>query len=111
MKVDDDSHYKVGYGHPPKHTQWKKGQTGNPSRVRRTKSLDVAHLIDKAFQRKITVTEGTDRKRMTVFEAIVLQLWAKAANKDTRAMAVFLDYQDFVASNCEIGGVHVIFEP
>lgn len=103
--------YAVGWGRPPKHTRWKKGQTGNPSRVRRAKSLDVANLIEKAFQRKIVVTEGTDRKRTTVFEAIVLQLWTKAANKDTRAMAVFLDYQDFVASNCETGGVQVILRP
>jgi len=103
--------YAVGWGKPPKHTRWKKGQTGNPRRVRRAKNLDVAKLIETSFKKRIVVTEGNVRKRMTVFEAIVLQLWAKAANKDTLAMAAFLDYQDFVASNSKDREIQVILRP
>ena len=36
---DTDDDYSPGYKKPPKHTQWKKGQSGNPSggTVRRTR--------------------------------------------------------------------------
>lgn len=26
----DNNNYQVGYGKPPKHSRWKKGQSGNP---------------------------------------------------------------------------------
>jgi hypothetical protein len=102
--------YLVGRGRPPKHTRWKKGQTGNPGRIRKAKSLDVAKMIDAAFSKRITVAEGSDRRRITVFETILLQLWAKAAKGQTRAMRVFLRYQDFAASRGGIGGVEIRFE-
>jgi hypothetical protein len=90
--------YRVGRGRPPKHTRWKKGQTGNPRRIRKPKSLDVAKMIEAAFRKKIHVTQANSRRRMTVFEAIVLQLMTKARKKDMRAMRVFLDYQDFAVA-------------
>lgn len=27
--------YEVGYGRPPKQTRWRKGQSGNPNRIRK----------------------------------------------------------------------------
>lgn len=99
--------YTIGRGRPPKHTRWKKGQTGNPGRIRRRKSLDAAKLVEAAFRKRIYVTEGGERKRMTVFEAIVLQLWTKAVKANTRAMRVYLQYQDYALANSADGGLEV----
>lgn len=90
--------YEIGRGKPPKHTRWSPGQTGNPSRIRKRRSLDVAKLIDRAFARRIKVTESGATRMVTVFEAILLQLWTRAAKGSTRAMRSCLRYQDFVAA-------------
>lgn len=99
--------YIIGRGKPPKHTQWKNGQTGNPRRIRGPKSLNAAKMVEKAFRKRIHVTEGEERRRLTIFEAIVLQLWTKAAKGNTRATRVFLQYQDFGAAQGELGGFDV----
>jgi hypothetical protein len=31
MPHDGNSNYEIGYGKPPKHTQFKKGRSGNPN--------------------------------------------------------------------------------
>ncbi len=105
------SAYTVGYGQPPKHTRWKKGQTGNPRRVRRPKTLNAAKMVEAAFRKRIYVTEGNARRRVTVFEAIVLQLWIKAAKQNSHATRVFLAYQDYGVAQGELGGFEVIALP
>ena len=43
----NDSSYRVGYGHPPKHSQFRPGQSGNPSgRPKRVKNLQ-AELLEE----------------------------------------------------------------
>lgn len=54
--------YEVGKGKPPKHTQFKKGQSGNPSGInlspekRALKELTVASLAE-AIKKTLTCTE------------------------------------------------------
>lgn len=103
-------HYAVGRGRPPKPTQWKPGQTGNPKRIRNNKPLDLTQMIELALQRTIQVTEGDRRRRMSVFEAIVIQLWAAAVRGNSRARRVLLEYRDFAASKGGFGGVEIRFE-
>ncbi|WP_165354860.1 DUF5681 domain-containing protein [Tropicimonas sp. IMCC6043] len=38
-KYEKKGDYDVGYGKTPKHTQWQKGQSGNPSGKKKGKSL------------------------------------------------------------------------
>lgn len=99
--------YTTGHGRPPRHTRWKKGQTGNPRCIRTRKNLDAAKMVEKAFRKRIYVTEGGERKRMSVFEAIVLQLWTKAVKQNTHAMRVYLQYRDFAIANSADGGLEV----
>jgi hypothetical protein len=68
MNDDDD---KVGYGKPPKHTRFKKGQSGNP-RGRPPKSRNFDALIKQELDRKVAVKAGTEVKYVSKREAIAM---------------------------------------
>ncbi len=100
--------YEVGYKRPPKNTQWKKGQCGNPKRQYQRASKGTVALIDAAFKAEIDIVEKGVSRRVSVFEAILLQLWIKEMSGDKRAAAVRLKYQEFVAS--QAGPVSIVIE-
>ena len=91
-------HGEIGYKRPPKHTQWKKGQCGNPKRQYKRVPKGTVALIDAAFAKQIDIVQNGESRRVSVFEAILLQLWIKEMSGDKRAIAVRLQYQEFVAS-------------
>lgn len=45
--------YDVGYAKPPKCTQWKKGQCGNPKQVRKKAHKTLVQMVDEVFDTKI----------------------------------------------------------
>jgi hypothetical protein len=55
-------------------------------------------LIDAAFEAEIDIVEKGVSRRVSVFEAILIQLWIKEMSGEKRATAVRLKYQEFVAS-------------
>ena len=62
--------YDVGYGKPPKHTRWKKGQSPNPKgRPKGSKSLRT--LFAEEFAREITVSVNGKPEKMTMKQALV----------------------------------------
>ena len=89
---------EVGYKRLPKHTQWKKGQCGNPKRQYNRVRKGTVALIDAEFAKRIDIVQNGESRRVFVFEAILLQLWTKEMSGDKRAIAVRLQYQQFVAS-------------
>jgi hypothetical protein len=89
---------EVSYGRPPKHSQWKKGQCGNPSRRYKRTPKGVGEIIDRWFEDQIDVVENGVSRRVTVFEAILLQLLMKEMSGDKSAMRVRLKYQEFAAN-------------
>lgn len=90
---------------PPKATRWKKGQCGNPNRVRKRAPKRVVEMIDEFFAAEIDVVENGISRRVSNFEAIVLQLWRKAVTTTSkRAVNVLLKYLEFAASR---GGMRV----
>ncbi|XHR27473.1 MAG: DUF5681 domain-containing protein [Chthoniobacteraceae bacterium] len=63
------SGYDVGYGKPPKHSQFQKGQSGNPAgRPKKRKSRQ--ELFEEAWQSEVNV----NGKMMTKAELFVHQL-------------------------------------
>lgn len=79
----------VGYRRPPRHTQFKKGVSGNPSgRPKRTRSFK-ADLISE-LQEKITVVENGRERRVSKQKAFVKTLTAAAIKKDIRAVNALL---------------------
>ena len=89
--------YKVGYKRPPQYTQWKTRQCGNPKRQYKRAPKGTVALIDAAFEARIDIVENGASRRVSVFEAIFLQLWTKEMSGDKRAIAVRLKYQEFVS--------------
>ena len=82
--------YEVGYGRPPAHTRFRKGQSGNP-KGRRPQGKTLPEEIVKAMSAKVAVTENGERKLVRRGEVIVRQLTNKAAAGDLRAIRLLAD--------------------
>ena len=81
--------YEVGYGKPPRHSRFKKGQpTANP---RGRPRKDMAGLLFEGLNKKVVVTENGRRRRITLREAITRQLINQSASADLRATKMLLD--------------------
>src|SRR5580658_3055917 len=86
--VSDD--YEVGYGRPPKASQFRKGQSGNPrGRPKNAKSFKT--FLTTALREKVTVSENGDNRRSSKREAAAIQLANSAAMGDLRALRVIMD--------------------
>jgi hypothetical protein len=81
--------YDVGYGKPPKHSQFKPGHSGNPKgRAKGTRNL--ATDLAEELSEKLVVTEGGKPKRITKQRALIKALVAKSIKGDPRAAAALL---------------------
>jgi hypothetical protein len=88
---------KVGRGKPPKHTQYKKGQTGN-KRGRPKGSKNVATLLMDAAHSPVTATIGGKKRTISTLHATTMQLATKAAGGDSKSIVKFLDRVDKIES-------------
>lgn len=78
------SDYKVGYKKPPKHTQFKPGESGNyAGRPRKDRTAKGA--LRAALNKKVTVTENGVRTSYTKFELIYASMVNSAVKGDMRA--------------------------
>lgn len=99
--------YDVGFGKPPKRTQFVKGKSGNPS-GRPKGSKNLTSIYAKAAREKITLTIGGKTKKMSKIEAAMLQLYTKAAAGDLAAIRLIhglmatLEVEQGVASETPI---------
>ncbi|MGA7325076.1 MAG: DUF5681 domain-containing protein [Rhodomicrobium sp.] len=84
---------KTGRGNPPKHTQFKKGVSGNKSgRPKGSKNLST--IIMAAARDQVTARIGGKQRRISKLQATAMQLATKAAGGDQAAMGKFLDWVD-----------------
>jgi hypothetical protein len=90
MPPETPRDYEVGYGKPPRHTRFKKGQSGNP-RGRPSGSKNLKTLLNEALNERVVVTEEGRRRNITKREAIVTQLVNRSATADLRALKILLD--------------------
>lgn len=76
--------YPIGYRKPPPRSQFKKGQSGNPTgRPKGTPNFVTA--LARALGDQVVVQEGGQRHTVTKLEATVKQLVNKATLGDARA--------------------------
>jgi hypothetical protein len=78
MPRDTDTDYGVGYGKPPRHTRFVKGQSGNP-RGRPPGARNFATLLNEALNERVLVTENGGRRKVSKRQAIVTQLVNRSA--------------------------------
>ncbi|MCW5680008.1 MAG: hypothetical protein KF794_02750 [Xanthobacteraceae bacterium] len=81
----ESSNSAVGYGKPPRHTQFKPGTSGNPKgRPKNVRNLRKA--VEELFNGKVTVREGETTRKMSKLEAVFLRNLNNALKGDHRAI-------------------------
>jgi hypothetical protein len=61
MLPDNEHGFEAGYGKPPRHTRFKKGQSGNP-RGRPKGSKNLTTLLTEALNEPVIVAENGGRR-------------------------------------------------
>lgn len=81
--------HDVGYGKPPKHSQFKPGVSGNPKgRPKGARNLKTD--LHEELSEKIKIKEGGHPKTVTKQRAMLKTLMAKAVHGDPKAANVVL---------------------
>jgi hypothetical protein len=87
---NNEDDYDVGYGKPPKRSQFKPGESGNPKgRPKGARNLKTE--IREVMQSTVTVTQDGQRKKISTRKAVVLRLTEKALSGNVQATRVLLD--------------------
>ncbi len=81
--------YDVGYGRPPKETQFQKGQSGNP-KGRPKGAQNLARLARLELNQNIDIQENGRPVRMSRGRVMIKQHIAKALKGDPRAAEFIL---------------------
>jgi len=97
--------YDVGYGRPPKHTRFRKGQSGN-LRGRPKGRLNATEALNRELDQMITVREGGKTIRMTKREAMIKRLAADAMAGKKYAVDAILAHE---RTRAEASGTAVNF--
>jgi hypothetical protein len=90
MSADRDGDYEVGYGKPPRHTRFVKGQSGNP-RGKPPGAKNFTTLLNEALSEQVSVTDNGRRRKISKRQAIIVQLVNRSATADLRAIKILLD--------------------
>ena len=100
--------YLVGYGRPPKRTQFKKGQSGNP-RGRKKGTKSPTSIIRTLLDRKVEVRDRGRLRKVPLMEAILLGSAHLALKGDIKNIALFVKMAND-ASDALAGEVSVVSE-
>ena len=82
--ADPDAPYEVGYGKPPRATQFTKGASGNP-RGRPKGSKNLAKVVLAESRQKVRINGPHGTRTVTKLEAAMMQIGNKSAQGDLRA--------------------------
>ena len=83
--------YLIGFGRPPKATQFKKGTSGNKT-GRPKGAKNFATLFEQEMNQKVVVaSENGERRTITISQAVVKQLHNKAARGDLKAIQTIIN--------------------
>ncbi|GJD63986.1 DUF5681 domain-containing protein [Methylobacterium frigidaeris] len=96
-RADHPAEYEVGYGRPPRASQFKPGQCGNP-RGRPTKPKSLQAALERELDRAIVVREAGRERRLSKREVITRRVVDDACRGDARALRLVRDITGSVAS-------------
>lgn len=97
-ETDDE----VGYGKPPRHSQWPKGKSGNPKGAPKKKDtpsmassvrFPTRSIIRNEGSRTIVIREGEERKEVTLTQGVLMQMGNTALKGGVLAQRSFLELQ------------------
>jgi hypothetical protein len=82
----------VGYGRPPAHSRFRKGQSGNPrGRPRGARTGRTHQLVLQEAFRTVTVREGEKTLTLPAIQAVIRSAIALAAKGNGPAQRAFID--------------------
>jgi Family of unknown function (DUF5681) len=81
--------YAVGYGRPPKATQFKPGQSGN-ARGRPKGPRTIGAILREVIGQKIAVNEGSKTRRLPMLEVMLRRLANEAMRNDPKARKLLI---------------------
>ena len=90
--------YRVGYKRPPRHTQFKPGESGNP-KGRPKKRASLNETILSYLKKLVTITNAGKTQRVPMIDAIVMAHVAKAAKGDHRSTRLVLSAAQALETN------------
>ena len=105
-----DSEAPVGYRNPPKHSRFRKGQSGNPAgRPRGAKGLK--RLVRENLLAKVPIRTEAGTKRVTRIEAIILKQLEQAGKGNQRAAIQLMSLYDAAVPDQPETNRHEASEP
>jgi len=76
--------YTVGYGKPPKHSQFRPGQSGNPAgRQKGVRNLNT--VVGRILKAPVKLKDGGHMRKITTLEGVLMRACQKALQGDARA--------------------------
>jgi hypothetical protein len=101
-----DSDYSVGYGRPPKHSQFKKGASGN-KKGRPKGSKNAKTIARQLLAHKKHVTVDGKRQKLSALEISILQQIKRATEKgDLKALQYLTALAEGGDNGSEPGNAH-----
>jgi hypothetical protein len=94
--------YAVGFGRPPKATQFAPRESGNP-KGRPKGSRRVGAVLDHILRQKIVVTENGRTRRLSTLEVLLRRLVNDALRSDPRAIKLLLALMERYGSASDSG--------
>ncbi len=98
---DDEPPYEVGYGRPPRHTRWKKGESGNPRRKKRRAREGTIAILERLLMHPVQIMINGEVGKMSALEAIITQLIQKDLAGNARAARVLRKYRQLATETSE----------
>jgi uncharacterized 2Fe-2S/4Fe-4S cluster protein (DUF4445 family) len=80
------SPHEIGYGKPPKASQFRKGRTGNP-RGKRQGEENTISAFKRIVSRRVKINDGEQVRTITLAEAVILKNYHAALQKNPFAMS------------------------
>lgn len=91
----------VGYGKPPKDSQFQKGKSGNPT-GRRKGSKSFASVLQDTFNQPVSVTMNGKTEKAPSINALALKMIAMALSGNPTFMKMAFGY--YAAANPAVNG-------
>ena len=98
--------YDVGYRKPPKHKQFKPGQSGNP-RGRPKGSKNESTILHGILHRTIKIQDGGRSRQVTILEAMLTRFAQDSLKGNVKSAAFLLNrYGTLVSGEIEQSGLN-----